>query len=154
MKSRSFAFLRAMGASAAALVLAPVLAGLLLAPADEAQGATACKVQGIMATHTVPPYPPDSEKAGEQGTVLLKVIIARNGHVTRADVTHGSGHVRLDEAASTYVWHHYLWRPLPCASAQTNVKVAFKLADGPEAKPPAGKQPPIVHRAGQPPARH
>ena len=121
-----------LAASAAALVLTPLAAGLLWSPA--AEGAT-CKVEGVMATHTLVPYPEESKKAGETGTVMLQVTVAANGHAARADVTHGSGFVRLDEAAATYVWHNYLWRPNACRSTRVPLKVVFKLDD------PMGKAP-------------
>src|SRR4051812_33275704 len=81
------------GAFSAALVLMPL--GLLWSPAAMAQRAATCKPDPVRATHTLPPYPQESLKAKETGTVLLQVTVAANGHVTRADVAHGSGFVRL-----------------------------------------------------------
>ena len=115
-----------LGASAAALVLTPLAAGLLWPPVA---AAPVCEPVAVMATHTYPPYPTESQKAGETGTVLLKLTIARNGHVSGARVAQSSGFVRLDDRAASYVWQHYLWQPLACGSAQTNVKVVFSLAD-------------------------
>jgi TonB family protein len=113
-----------LGGAAAALVLTPLAAGLLWSPAQ----AAACEPVGVMATHTIVPYPPESQKAGETGTVLLQVAIARNGHPSGASVAHSSGHVRLDEAAASYIRQHYLWQPPSCGAVQTNVKVVFALA--------------------------
>ena len=99
-----------LAASAAALVLIPVAAGLLWSPV--ADGAV-CKLDPVMSTHTIPPYPPESRKAKESGSVLLRVTVAKDGHATRADVAHKSGFVRLDEAAAIYVQQNYLWQPQP-----------------------------------------
>jgi TonB family protein len=118
-----------LGASATALVLVPVAAGLLWSPGAAAQGTGACRPVGVMATHTLPPYPPESRKAKETGAVLLKVTVAKNGHVSRAQVAQSSGHPHLDAAASSFVREHYLWQPLACNSAQTDLKVVFQLAD-------------------------
>ncbi|MBV9549885.1 MAG: TonB family protein [Alphaproteobacteria bacterium] len=115
---------------ACVLVQVPLAAGLFWSPG--AQGAPACKVEGIMATHTLPPYPPESAKAKETGAVLLNLTIAHNGHVSRAQIAQSSGHSRLDRAALTHVRQNYLWQPLSCASAQTNVRVVFNLGTRPE----------------------
>jgi TonB family protein len=101
-----------------------------------AQGAV-CEPEALMASHTLPPYPDESRKAKETGQVLLRLTIAKNGHVSGARVAHSSGFARLDQAAASYVRQHYLWRPLPCGSAQTNLKVVFSLADVPADRAPA-----------------
>jgi len=124
-----------LGASAAALVLTPLAAGLLWSPAQ----AAACKIDPVMSSHTLVPYPAESKKVGETGTVMLQVTVATNGHATRADVTHGSGFVRLDEAAATYVWRNYLWRPNACRSTRIPLKVVFKL-DDPEGRAPSTRR--------------
>lgn len=122
-----------LAVAAAALVVTPVMTGLLWSPAAVAQG-TVCEPVAMMATHTYPPYPRKSQKAGETGTVLLRVAVARSGHVANVRVARRSGHPRLDEAAANYVRQHYLWQPLSCGSAQTNLRVVFSLADRPEPK--------------------
>jgi TonB family protein len=122
-----------LGGAAAALVLTPLAAGLLWSPAQ----AAACKIDPVMATHTLPPYPPESQKAGETGAVLLQVTIARDGHASGAKVTHSSGFARLDERAASFVRQNYRWRPLGCNSVKAPLKVVFSLADPHAAKPPA-----------------
>jgi len=133
MENRMIARLNGMkkallGGIAAALVLAPMAAGLSWSPA-QAQGASACKLVSVPGTHTLPPYPAESQRARETGQTLLHLTIARNGHVGAARVARSSGHPRLDAAAASFVRQNYLWRPLSCGSAQTNLKVVWSLKD-------------------------
>jgi periplasmic protein TonB len=46
-----------------------------------------------------PRYPPASVRAGEQGTVLLRVLVDAGGVPQRVDIARSSGHARLDTAA-------------------------------------------------------
>jgi TonB family protein len=94
--------------------------------------APACEPVAVMATHTYPPYPAKSQKAGETGTVLLRVTIAKDGRPSRAAVSESSGFWRLDMAASEFVQQRYRWRPLTCGPTQTNLKVVFSLSDARE----------------------
>jgi TonB family protein len=127
-----------LAAAATVLVAVPLAAGLLWSPVA---AAPACEPVAVMATHTLPPYPVESQKAGETGTVLLRVTIAKDGRPSRAAVSKSSGFWRLDLAASEFVQQRYRWQPLACGSVQAPLKVVFSLADVPAArkgaKPPA-----------------
>lgn len=46
-----------------------------------------------------PKYPPESRRSGEEGLVVLRVLINEIGAVARVDVERSSGHSRLDDAA-------------------------------------------------------
>lgn len=46
-----------------------------------------------------PQYPSESRRTGEQGLVVLRVLIDEAGHVMRVEVQSSSGFARLDEAA-------------------------------------------------------
>lgn len=46
-----------------------------------------------------PTYPISAKRAGEQGKVLLRILIDEKGHPERVDIHLSSGYVRLDEAA-------------------------------------------------------
>lgn len=46
-----------------------------------------------------PAYPAESRRSGEQGLVVLRVLIDEAGHVARIEVQHSSGFARLDAAA-------------------------------------------------------
>ncbi len=46
-----------------------------------------------------PRYPPESRRSGEEGLVILRVLINEIGDVARIDIERSSGHARLDDAA-------------------------------------------------------
>lgn len=46
-----------------------------------------------------PRYPPESRRSGEEGLVVLRVLINEIGGVARVDIERSSGHSRLDDAA-------------------------------------------------------
>ncbi|MER1940605.1 energy transducer TonB [Castellaniella sp. FW104-16D08] len=46
-----------------------------------------------------PVYPRVSQRRGEQGRVVLRVLISPQGHVAKVHVQRSSGHPRLDDAA-------------------------------------------------------
>lgn len=113
-----------LAGAAAALVLAPLAAGLLWSPAE-----AACTPEAVMSTHTIIPYPPESQKAKEQGTVDLRVAVAPDGRATAARVAKSSGHPRLDSAAAQWVRQTYRWQPNRCNAQALPLKVVFSLAD-------------------------
>lgn len=50
-------------------------------------------------SRSIPPYPPASVRAGEEGTSTVEVCVSASGQVTSASLAQSSGHPRLDEAA-------------------------------------------------------
>ena len=50
-----------------------------------------------------PRYPPESRRAHEQGTTLLRVLVSKDGDALQVSVEHSSGSRRLDEAALSAV---------------------------------------------------
>lgn len=46
-----------------------------------------------------PKYPPESRRSGEEGLVVLRVLINEIGSVAKIDIERSSGHARLDDAA-------------------------------------------------------
>lgn len=87
-----------------------------------------CKLVPVMNTHTPPPYPLPEGRVQAQGTTLLQVMVARDGHVSAVKVARSSGFPQLDQAAASHVQQKYLWQPLACASARTKVKVVWDPA--------------------------
>jgi protein TonB len=58
----------------------------------------------------LPVYPPLSKRLGEQGQVLVKVLISAQGYAQQAAIAQSSGFKRLDEAALNAV---HSWRFVP-----------------------------------------
>ncbi|HEY1283093.1 MAG TPA: TonB family protein [Steroidobacteraceae bacterium] len=46
-----------------------------------------------------PLYPAESRRSGEQGLVVLRVLVDESGHVAKIEVERSSGFARLDDAA-------------------------------------------------------
>lgn len=57
-----------------------------------------------------PPYPPLSRRLGEQGRVVVRVLIDLDGKASKAEIRSSSGHERLDQAALQTVLK---WRYVP-----------------------------------------
>ena len=57
-----------------------------------------------------PTYPPTSRRLGEQGTVLVQVLIGVDGNAQKAEIKKSSGFLRLDQAALATVLK---WRYVP-----------------------------------------
>ncbi|HEY6578940.1 MAG TPA: energy transducer TonB [Rhizomicrobium sp.] len=80
--------------------------------------------------HPQPPYPDSARASGEQGTVLVDVLIRPNGYVGKFRVAQSSGFGDLDNAAVESVLG---WRFVPASrggdtvSDWTTVKIVFEL---------------------------
>ena len=57
-----------------------------------------------------PPYPRQSKRLGEEGTVVIRVLITAEGRAEKAEIRTSSGHARLDDTALTTV---KAWRFVP-----------------------------------------
>lgn len=64
----------------------------------------------LAASHQ-PEYPPVSRRLGEQGTVILQVLVDPSGRATDAKVVQSSGYPRLDQAALDGVKSNYRFAP-------------------------------------------
>ena len=77
-----------------------------------------------------PDYPAQSKRLGEEGRVILRVLVDSQGHAERIDIQKSSGHVRLDEAAREAVRRALFkpqledGRPVPVVAI---VPINFKL---------------------------
>jgi protein TonB len=77
-----------------------------------------------------PAYPPLSRRAGEEGTVMLKVLVEPSGSVAKVEIQQGSGYERLDKSAISAVLR---WRFVPAKqgnealAAWVLVPIAFSL---------------------------
>lgn len=80
-----------------------------------------------------PPYPPLSERLGEQGNVIYKVWIGTDGRPQRAELVSSSGFARLDKAAYDTVMR---WRYVPGKrngvpeAMAFNVPIRWQLRNG------------------------
>jgi protein TonB len=77
-----------------------------------------------------PVYPPISKRMGEQGRVVMRVLIDEQGLPQKAELMAGSGYSRLDQAAEKAVMS---WRYVPGQRGGRpqamwfNVPISFEL---------------------------
>lgn len=77
-----------------------------------------------------PAYPVSAKRIGMEGTVMLKVLVSRQGTALRVEVAQTSGHETLDKAAAEAVKN---WRFIPARKGDSpmeewvQVPVAFHL---------------------------
>ncbi len=74
---------------------------------NDEHGAEAPGFDAAYLQNPSPPYPSLSRELGEQGRVLLRVLVTADGSVQRIELYQSSGFERLDRAASKTVssWH-------------------------------------------------
>jgi protein TonB len=123
--------LRFVAAEPAALEPEPAASAV---PEQKTQAAVAAVLPPVFhATYLrnpPPPYPLAARRAGEQGTVLLRVLVTREGAASRVEIEKGSGSAHLDAAALEAV---KAWRFTPARrGAETieswmRVPVMFRL---------------------------
>lgn len=79
-----------------------------------------------------PGYPTASRRFGEQGRVMLRVLVDARGDAEKTEISQTSGYARLDQAAFDAVQR---WKFVPAkrgdtaVSAWVLVPIAFKLGD-------------------------
>ena len=106
----------------------PVPASATAISGSQQQGAPAQDLK--TANRVDPTYPPASRRAGEEGTVRLKVLVDTSGRASNVQVMQSSGFARLDQAAMEAVRK---WRFVAATDgtnkiqAYTQVAVTFKL---------------------------
>ncbi len=66
---------------------------------------------GIVATHTVPPYPPIARRLGVEGKVTLRLTVNAEGRVSEAEVVTSSGRDDLDQTAQQWIMAHWVYKP-------------------------------------------
>ena len=92
--------------------------------APKADGAPAQKVtppvfNAAYLRNPEPPYPVSSRRRGEQGTVLLKVLVTRDGAPASVNVEKTSGHAALDQSAVEAVRK---WRFAPARQGAESIE--------------------------------
>lgn len=126
----------ASAAPAAPLTAAnPLSRGSNSAPAKTSQsgtggGSSAPIARDARLNNPEPPYPPESRRRGEEGRVVLKVRVSKEGTAESVEVERSSGHRRLDMVARKTVSR---WRFIPArqndnaVAAWAGVTIIFKL---------------------------
>jgi len=72
-------------------------------------------------------YPPESRAAGEQGVVILRLVVDGSGRPTAVSVARSSGHPRLDRAAVEAGWRCRVRDAVP--GSHLDAPVRFNLRD-------------------------
>ena len=92
------------------LALLSLLALSAAAPASEPTAKQAAREAAngeVVFSH----YPARALAAGEQGSVIFKVALDRDGHPTSCEVTFGSGYPRLDEETCNLILVNAVFKP-------------------------------------------
>jgi protein TonB len=96
-----------------------------------ASSAPASRANGINSTHTTPPYPPNARRNGQEGAVVLHIMISAQGDVTSATVSRTSGVPELDQTAVNWVIGHWKYRPATdngvAVVSASDARVVFSL---------------------------
>ncbi|HTT85569.1 MAG TPA: energy transducer TonB [Rhizomicrobium sp.] len=90
-----------------------------------------------------PIYPDSARAAGEQGTILIDVLIRSDGRLSKFRVAQSSGYGDLDDAAvqSVLNWHFApATRDGDPVTDWTTVKVEYRLPQSAAATPPPQAQ--------------
>lgn len=109
-------------------IVAPPASRVVAPPVVAAPPAppTPTPASAIVRTHTLPPYPDQSRRLSEQGTVRLRIEVATDGGVSDASVVRSSGSSTLDEAAVSWVKDHWRYKP---ATQEGHAVSSSQLAD-------------------------
>lgn len=120
-----------MNIKSSSIIVGLVLA-LTLSPAHAQIKNDACYRNGgaltaKSATHTQPPYPPESRAASESGKTLMRVFIDKDGVPVDVKVEKSSGYYRLDDAAVRWLKDTWRWNPpnTDCPVVNTLVQVSW-----------------------------
>lgn len=111
----------------------PTQTTIQLPPADStpqvAIADTAASTLGT--THTIPPYPANARRLGQEGSVKLKITISAQGRITHIDIMQSSGVAELDRAAADWVFAHWRYNPAirggVAVESTTMASVTFNL---------------------------
>lgn len=74
-----------------------------------------------------PPYPPASRRLGEQGSLILQVLVGSDGRVRESKLVQSSGFARLDAAALDGVKGHYRFMPGTVDGKPSEMWYTFKF---------------------------
>ena len=80
--------------------------------------------QSASLRNPAPSYPPLSRRFGEQGEVMLRVLVSPAGEALQVELLASSGHRRLDEAARKMVAK---WRFIPAQRGQEKIQAWVRV---------------------------
>lgn len=99
----------------------PVAAPLVQAPVAAPAPITAARFDADYLQNPKPVYPPMSRRMNEEGKVILRVQVSRDGHPLAVEIKQSSGYPRLDEAARTAVER---WRFVPARQGDQAIEAS------------------------------
>ncbi|MCU0684068.1 MAG: TonB-dependent receptor [Polyangiaceae bacterium] len=148
--ARVSALLTALGASAA-LCPAPALAqtpppgqpgqpSQAPAPAGSAPAAPPGVEMPVLQNFVEAPYPPEAEKAGLEGDVILQLDIGADGKVVKATVINPAGH-GFDEAA-VQAAQKFVFQPARRNGKPLAARINYRYGFHPKVAPPSSQPPP------------
>jgi len=114
----------------AAPSVAPAPAAPAAAAAPAAESSSPARFDADYLNNPPPPYPPLSKRMGEEGRVILRVLVTPQGAAETLEVKTSSGSPRLDTAAVNTVRN---WRFVPARRGEAAVQswvlvpIVFKL---------------------------
>lgn len=112
-------------ASPAAFAVAPqpepVAEPAGVAPSPAPAPVVAARFDADYLQNPKPVYPPMSRRLGEEGKVILRVKVSREGHPLTVEIKQSSGYPRLDEAARNAVER---WRFVPARQGDQAIEAA------------------------------
>ncbi|MDR0578840.1 MAG: energy transducer TonB [Candidatus Accumulibacter sp.] len=91
---------------------------------------TGARFDAAYLNNPAPPYPPQSRRLGEEGKVILRVLVSKDGDALEVDLDVSSGSGRLDESALRAVRR---WKFVPArrggapVESRVLVPILFKL---------------------------
>lgn len=97
------------------------------ATAGTSAGGTGKTAKATYIVRPVASYPPESRWAGEQGVVILRLVVDGNGRPASVSVARGSGYPRLDRAAVEAGWRCRVRDAAP--GSHLDAPVRFNLSD-------------------------
>ena len=109
---------------------APVKSGPRTLPQSSGESITPPQFGAAYLNNPKPGYPAFAKRMGMEGTVMLKVLVSREGTALKIEVAHSSGYEILDKAAAEAVKN---WRFVPARKGDVSVDewvqvpVAFHL---------------------------
>ena len=80
--------------------------------------------QSATLRNPAPSYPPLSRRFGEQGSVMLRVLVSATGEPLQVELLSSSGHARLDAAARKMVAK---WRFIPAQQGQEKIQAWVRV---------------------------